>query len=263
MLVYKEAHVKRKTQVFKIPFLLGCLFGWGYSCQAYPESTFVQYYQVSDEAPTLGEIGIHLYGTTQYAKKISEWNHLANPNYLRIGQKLLIKERPTQTAAEGKHAVLSMWRKQFGLDDVLSQKIRPNQNPIPKPQVTEPSADEFSEVPLEESTAQDSPQLQLQDETREEKTAQEFLKKGEADFVSHEYISALKAFHRGREVDVSSVGCWLGEIKTLRILKRTSEEKEVSHLFLEKYPTMRILPFFTHGEPAHEDQPLLSKDLLP
>lgn len=67
-------------------------------------------YTINGEITTLTEISLFLYGVTHRAALIAEWNGLAPPYPIRIGQKLKLRIPPRLTPEEGRAAVLEMWR---------------------------------------------------------------------------------------------------------------------------------------------------------
>lgn len=73
-------------------------------------------YVLTDEAPTLCEIGIVFYGKCSAFRKIAKWNGISEPYRVHIGQKLVLKGSKIPSEL-GREKLLASWRRHFHLDE--------------------------------------------------------------------------------------------------------------------------------------------------
>lgn len=106
----------------------------------------VDHYKIDDRV-CLSEISVMLYGKASKWKDIARWNHLKNPHKVLMGQTLRLEEPSTLTVEQGQKALLQMWRKRFGLDEVEDASQRQlASNPV-KEEVLAPPPKAEPEVP--------------------------------------------------------------------------------------------------------------------
>ena len=190
---------------------------------------------VTEDARSLTEISLYLYGKSSYFQELAEWNHLSSPDSIRLGQKLILKVPPTLNPQEGAQTLLAHWRKKFGILDSVKEAIKTE---IQK------------KVEVKKKFEEAAP-LVLKDAEFEPSSAQEFFTEGKKSFDLAEYEKALSGFRKSREAEPDFLPPWFFEIRALRALNRKEEEEQIKATFLSKHPQFKGLPFF-RGVPARE-----------
>ncbi|MBT6325316.1 MAG: LysM peptidoglycan-binding domain-containing protein, partial [Bdellovibrionales bacterium] len=58
------------------------------------QKTDTYIYIIDADTKNLSLVSLRLYGSKNKWKEIAKWNNLADPNYVVLGQKLIIKQKP-------------------------------------------------------------------------------------------------------------------------------------------------------------------------
>jgi hypothetical protein len=125
------------------------------------------YYVVDEFATTPGEIGLRLYGKPSMWKKILKWNRIESPTGVRLGRKLVIREKPTLTEEEGNQQLLAMWqrlhdraksnfRKRQAMAMISKLGGSPPSEVAKEPEVSKPESPKKEEVKIEKYEATES-----------------------------------------------------------------------------------------------------------
>ncbi|HLE00093.1 MAG TPA: hypothetical protein VJB59_07530 [Bdellovibrionota bacterium] len=202
---------------------------------------------VSDQAPTLCEIGIVLYGRCSMFKEIANWNGIARPYHIRIGQRLLLKKKPTLMPQEGAARLLASWRKRFGLD---GEKVQPS------PGSYAALLSKAPQVKLEtrpETSAEDIPKIIVTQETVKAVTIEQSFESAKQAFENKDFERALKEFRAIRGTHPKFLPSWMYELRTLQVLKRDQEARATAALLIVEHPGVRALPIvraYVNGQPS-------------
>ncbi|OFZ23212.1 MAG: hypothetical protein A2X94_02945 [Bdellovibrionales bacterium GWB1_55_8] len=111
---------------------------------------------VSDQAPSLWEIGIYLYGRKNAYLDIAKWNSIEHPYVIHPGQSLKLQKIPTLSPEQGAAALLEIWCQEFGLPKTCAQRATapekittPSADPVPSTVTKTEAATEAADVPLQ------------------------------------------------------------------------------------------------------------------
>ncbi len=102
-----------------------------------PASAKAATHRVSNDAPTLLEISILLYGTPSLWKDIATANSLRPPYRITPGMKLKLPKKPTLNRQDGRLALLNHWRRHFDLAESRQAPPALTQRPEAPPAVAE------------------------------------------------------------------------------------------------------------------------------
>ncbi|OFZ20237.1 MAG: hypothetical protein A2X94_15290 [Bdellovibrionales bacterium GWB1_55_8] len=196
---------------------------------------------VSDEAPTLCEIGVLLYGKCGAFRELAEWSGIPAPYRVRAGQKLILRH-PGMPREQGRGLLLAYWRAHFGLPkSVASVEIaRPEEKQLPedKPPPT-------FEALVEKSTQTEmarNPESPRAVELRKITDVQTAFAKAREDFSQKNYEAALSGAREIREQDSAFLPAWLLELAVFRSLKKEEEARAFASELLVKHPSASALP---------------------
>lgn len=209
-------------------------FGFAHDSRA--DESNANAFTVSDEAPTLCEIGILLYGRCSAHRKIALWNDLQPPFQLRLGQVLILKEPAALSLEEGRAKLLSIWRRKFGLPAFAAKSsYEAALETLSKPA-------EIGDVVLQ------LPPKEAQNETRI-MAAEAELELAKELFEKKDYEGALASFHSLRSRQPKFLPPWIYEVRSLKALSREKDAGKTVSELLEANPELR---------PALQRMPLLA-----
>lgn len=183
--------------------------------------------QVTDDIPTLQEISLYLYGTTQRYGQIAEWNGLAAPYAVRIGQTLQLREAPVLTPEQGRQKVLEMWRSRFALA------------PEPEPMTLE----EKLRIEFEDSLRRARVKEQGSD-GKVIKSAEEWFSDGERLYEEKELEKSLASFREVLRIEARHLPARVYEVRLLLLLQRNGEARTQAQKLIADQPQFAHVPFF-------------------
>lgn len=235
-------------------------------------------YVVSDEAPTLCEIGILFYGKCSAYRKIAKWNGISEPYRVRIGQKLVLKGSAIPTEL-GREKLLASWRRHFKLKGPAKvgsqlQKFKPA--PVVSLSSNEPDAEipvqvlvekaekraamsfdalvaeakqtevamvqaAIAEVPAEtpEKPAEPDPEVL---KMRQILNTQAAFAEAREFFSQKNFDKALERTRAIRNQDGAFLPAWLLELAVQRALKNEDSARSVARELLGAHPSAAGLP---------------------
>jgi hypothetical protein len=162
-------------------------------------------FEVTDETPTLSEVGLFLYGESRMGREIANWNGIPRPFHIRLGQILVLRVPPALTPNEGSQRLLKMWRKRFGLSEELPH-----------------------------AQARQGCTVASNDEDT-------LIEKGQIASRENRHEDALGCFRAVRQSHPRYLPAWFLELRELKILKREPEATELAIRLLESRPELKEL----------------------
>lgn len=180
---------------------------------------------VTDNAPSLREIALFLYGDIGSFRKIARWNHLPSPYRIKIGQKLILRDSPTLNAEEGTRRLARLWRRHFGLPENSQAQ----------------EAVVLQSKKVEESFRKELEALKAQEEKEnpEEVDSKELYEKGQEAFKEGKYEEALVDLRKSRNLDPDYLAPWMVEIKILKTLNRKEEAQGVARELVKRHEELK------------------------
>ena len=225
-----------KCRVFLVIFF-GFSLGFALSAEEKTAQTFR--YRVTSEDIGLQIISIRLYGTLKKWHELAKWNHLETPYPIRIGQYLILEEKPTFTEKEGEAEVMKVWRQRFQLSvDAVEMKAIEIQHIKKKEEKRKEIKKEFL-VTFQEIQKKEEPE-----KAKEEVTAEKKFANGETYFNNKQHEEALVEFRKSHELDPEPLPAWFYEIRILRLLNREEEAKKTAKVLFKVHPEVEQLPMF-------------------
>ena len=206
---------------------------------------------VSDQAPTLCEIGIVLYGRCSMFKEVAIWNGIRTPFSIRIGQRLVLKKKPTLTPREGAARLLASWRKRFGLggdklhhppDSYAALLSKAPQLKLEtRPETSAKGSARITQSPAENLT-EEIPKVIVTQETMKAVTIEQSFENAKRAFENKDFERALTEFRAIRGTHPKFLPSWMYELRTLQVLKRDQEARATAALLIVQHPGVRGLP---------------------
>ncbi|MGK5083396.1 LysM domain-containing protein [Bdellovibrionota bacterium FG-1] len=224
----------RRLGMVRVGCFLGVLLGLS-KVWAAPPPPSQKEYVVRERGETLSVISIQLYGHSRFWREIAKKNEIQPPYRIRIGQRISLPRAAALTPEQGQAALLSFWRRKFGLAKIYA--VRPV---VAKPVVAKiaPAIVEgFKQAVQKQAVAKD-----WESEVAAPSSAEEYLQQGEKSASAGRIQEALAFFHKGRQGDPDLLPAWLQEIHSLRDLGRGTEAYQVAQELVQKKPAMGHLP---------------------
>lgn len=81
-------------------------------------------YTIDADTKNLSLVSLRLYGSQNKWKEIAKWNNLSDPNYILLGQKLIIKHKPKISSEEGDLLLYKYYRRKFKIFTANSNSKR-------------------------------------------------------------------------------------------------------------------------------------------
>lgn len=88
------------------------------------QKTDTYIYIIDADTKNLSLVSLRLYGAQNKWKEIAKWNKLADPNYVVLGQKLIIKQKPKISSEEGDLLLYKYYRRRFKIFTANSNSKR-------------------------------------------------------------------------------------------------------------------------------------------
>ena len=197
---------------------------------------------VADE-PMLSEIAVKYYGKASYWQRIAEWNHLAEPYFLKPGQKLTLRKEPRLSNHAGKTKLLNMWRDRISKRDGASNKTEDEISQASvEPTLPNPADQKRYDEARAAITAAREEEFQLNEIPSSEDVAKSHFELAQFALKSGDLETALREFKSSREISPEEHPPWILELKLLRTLNRMEEFREVGALFIDQHPQIKNLP---------------------
>jgi hypothetical protein len=204
------------------------------------------FHVVDENAPTLTEISIFLYGTPDEWPKIAKFNGLRRPYRLHLGDKLKLPRKRSLKKSEGLIAVRNYWRKHFGLGDAFPS-IPPTALPQgPEARTVAPTVEihKTSEgktafvIPPGAAPPPHPPEAQAPTRDTEEiglDQAKLLLDDGKTK-------DALRGFRKWRQKNPNYLPAWFYEFQCLKKLEQKSELSKALEDFGQANPSLQGIP---------------------
>lgn len=189
---------------------------------------------VDDDAHSLVEISVLLYGTPEEWDDLARVNRLKGSRSVALGQVLELHRAPTLSRSEGRQALLNYWRKKLSGEGVLPFEVPAT----PALSFSTPLGPQ--EIKNQAEKAQTPDEVALIEATQ----------KLETNNVETALIQARTA----RKADPRFLPHWFIELRCLSLLKRNAELDALLKEFTREFPHLSDLPVIRGYLAKREDK---------